>query len=214
MKIYSFLLVRIQKFVSSHRFPKPGSFPLFSLFFCFYFLCLLQIQAQQIKDFSLKQTDGSTVSSVTFKSQKAWVVIFTGNHCVYSKKYEDRLIQFANEYKAKGVGFMLINSNDALQSEEESLQNMQQRAKDKKFPFAYLQDEKQEVAIMFGAKKNPEVFVLKDNLILYQGAIDNNPLMPEKVSRHYLKEALDAVLSGKEVSEKGVSASGCNIKWK
>jgi len=176
--------------------------------------CFSSLQAQQITDFTLKQTDGSMVSSQTYSAQKAWVVVFTGNHCVYSKKYEDRLIQYAKEFTGKGVGFMLINSNDPIQSEEESLANMRNRAKEKNFPFVYLQDEKQNIAKMFGAQKNPEVFVLKGMKILYKGALDNNPLMPEKVTRNYLHEAIEAALSGTTVKESSVPASGCNIKWK
>lgn len=172
------------------------------------------LSAQQISDFTLKQTDGTMVSSQSYSAQKAWVVVFTGNHCVYSKKYEDRLIQYAKEFTAKGVSFMLINSNDPIQSEEESLINMRNRAKDKNFPFVYLQDEKQTIAKMFGAQKNPEVFVLKGMKILYKGALDNNPLMPEKVTRNYLHEAIEAALSGTAVKESSVPASGCNIKWK
>lgn len=170
--------------------------------------------AQQISDFTLKQTDGSMVSSQSYSGQKVWVVVFTGNHCVYSKKYEDRLIQYAKEFTAKGVSFMLINSNDPIQSEEESLNNMRNRSKDKNFPFVYLQDEKQTVAKMFGAQKNPEVFVLKGMKILYKGALDNNPLMPEKVTRNYLHEAIVAALAGISPKESSIPASGCNIKWK
>jgi peroxiredoxin len=186
-----------------------------SMLFLASALCGGQVlHAQQITDFTLKQTDGTMVSSQTYSAQKAWVVVFTGNHCVYSKKYEDRLTQYAKEFTGKGVGFMLINSNDPIQSEEESLVNMRNRAKEKNFPFVYLQDEKQNVAKMFGAQKNPEVFVLKGMKILYKGALDNNPLMPEKVTRNYLHEAIEAALSGTTIKESSVPASGCNIKWK
>lgn len=187
----------------------------------FFVLCLLGCglfpawtQAQQISDFSLKQTDGTMVSSAVYKSKAVWVVVFTGNHCVYSKKYEDRLISLSKEYAGKGVGFMLINSNDPNQSEEENLTNMKLRVKEKSFPFVYLQDELQAVAKMFGAQKNPEVFVMKGNQIIYKGAIDNNPLMPEKANKQYLREAIDAGISGKTPAESSVTASGCNIKWK
>lgn len=172
------------------------------------------LQAQQIQDFSLRRTDGSMVSSTTYKSKAAWVVIFTGNHCVYAKKYEDRLIALGKEMASKGIGFLFINSNDPNQNEEESLANMKTRAKDKGFPFEYLQDDQQTVAKLFGAQKNPEAYVLKGNQVLYKGAIDNNPLMPEKADRLYLRDAIEAVLAGKNPSQSNVPASGCNIKWK
>lgn len=184
----------------------------------FLFICLGgQIQnltAQTIADFSLKQTDGTAVSSAAYKTKAAWVVIFTGNHCVYSKKYEDRLIALAREYGPKGVGFMLINSNDPNQNEEENLANMKLRVKEKGYPFAYLQDDQQIVARQFGAQKNPEAFLLKGNQVVYKGAIDNNPLMPEKADRLHLRDAIEAVLAGKNPSETSSIANGCNIKWK
>jgi glutathione peroxidase-family protein len=170
--------------------------------------------SQEITDFNLKQTDGSMVSSASYKSKSAWVVVFTGNHCVYSKKYEDRLISLGKEFGAKGVGFLLINSNDPNQNEEESISNMKLRVKEKGYPFVYLQDDQQTVAKMFGAQKNPEVFVLKGSQILFKGAIDNNPLMPEKADRQYLRDALLAIISGKAPAEVSVPANGCNIKWR
>ncbi len=131
-----------------------------------------------------------------------------------STLYEDRLIALGKEFSAKGVGFLLINSNDPNQNEEENLNNMKNRAKEKGYPFVYLQDDQQTVAKMFGAQKNPEVFLLKGNQISYKGAIDNNPLMPEKADRQYLRDALLAVLSGKTPTEVSVPANGCNIKWR
>lgn len=180
----------------------------------FSFFLPFCLRAQEISDFTLKQTDGSMVSSASYKSKAAWVVVFTGNHCVYSKKYEDRLIALGKEFSAKGVGFLLINSNDPNQNEEENLNNMKNRAKEKGYPFVYLQDDQQTVARMFGAQKNPEVFLLKGNQISYKGAIDNNPLMPEKADRQYLRDALLSVLSGKNPTEVSVPANGCNIKWR
>ena len=105
----------------------------FFLFPFFGFFLGLGLFAQTVADFSLKNVDGNTVSLSSYKDKKAVVVIFTSNHCVYSKKYEDRILAINSEFSGKGVQVVLINSNDPVQSEEDNYTNMQLRAKEKGF---------------------------------------------------------------------------------
>jgi len=190
----------------------------FFLFPFFGFFLGLGLFAQTVADFSLKNVDGNTDSLSSYKDKKAVVVIFTSNHCVYSKKYEDRILAINSEFSGKGVQVILINSNDPVQSEEDNYTNMQLRAKEKGFSFPYLQDISQSVAKSFGAQRTPEAFILKSSggtfTVAYKGAIDNNPLMPEKVTSSLLKDALNAVLANTTVAQGTSEASGCNIKWK
>jgi glutathione peroxidase-family protein len=63
--------------------------------------------AQYLDSLSLRDVDSNLVSMKSFSEKKALVLVFTGNHCVYSKKYEDRLIRIAKEFMAKDIGFCL-----------------------------------------------------------------------------------------------------------
>jgi hypothetical protein len=48
----------------------------------------------------------------------------------------------------------------------------------------------------------------------YHGTIDDNYEDPAKVTKRYLKDALDAVLAGKDPGLKDTQPVGCTIKWK
>ena len=148
------------------------------------------------------------------KQAEETVVIFTCNTCPYSQAYEPVLVEMAQEFAEKPVSFVLINSNSVEVQPGDSYDAMVQRAKDKKFPFAYLHDETQEVATAYGAERTPEVFCFDGDLKLrYHGAPDDN--YDETLADvPYLRNALDAVLAGQEPPVAETPAVGCTIKWK
>lgn len=165
--------------------------------------------------FSLKAVDNKTYSSDTFKDKKVLMVIFSCNHCPYVQAYEDRIIAIQNDYADKGVAVMAINSNDDSKYEEDSFENMIRRSNEKGFNFPYLRDEDQEVAKKFDASHTPEIFVFNEKRELcYHGKIDDNWKEPEKVKSKYLRDALDELLAGKEISVPETFSIGCTIKWK
>lgn len=166
-------------------------------------------------DFKLKNVDGKMVSLADYKQAKGYIVIFTCNHCPYSKAYEDRIIALHKKYEKEGYPVVAINSNDKVRQPEDSYENMQQRAKQKKFRFAYLYDETQEVALQFGATRTPHVFILDKALkVQYIGAIDDNHEEPASVKEKYVEKALNELMAGKPVSQSLTKALGCTIKWK
>lgn len=159
--------------------------------------------------------DSTSYKLVGLKEKKALILVFTGNHCVYSKKYEDRLIALAKDSQGKGAGFVLVNSNAPDLSQDDRFPLMQARAKEKAYPCPYLHDPEAKLAKLVGATKNPEAFLLvrtgEQWVVVYAGKIDDNPLMDTRVEHQYLREALDAVLGGQTVPASQV-AVGCNIK--
>jgi len=171
-----------------------------------------------VPDFSLKNIDNTMVSMSQFKDAKGFVVIFTCNHCPYSKMYEDRIVAMNNEFVQKGFPVIAINPNDDEAYPDDSFENMKIRAKEKDFNFPYLRDETQEIAKQFGATRTPHVFLLKkDNGVLklaYIGAIDDNAQESDNVQVNYVEKAIDAVVEGKEVNPVNTKAIGCSIKWK
>ena len=165
--------------------------------------------------FSLKGVDGQTHSLEELKGEKGIAVIFSCNHCPYVKAYEDRMIELAKEYQPKGVQFVLINANDPVKYPDDSFENMQKRAQEKGYPFPYLWDETQEVARAYGAERTPEAFLFDSELRLqYHGAIDDNWEDPTKVTKRYLRDALEALLAGREPEVRDTPPVGCTIKWK
>ena len=165
--------------------------------------------------FSLKGVDNKTYSTDNFTDKKVLMVIFSCNHCPYVQAYEGRIIAIQNDYADKGVAVMAINSNDDSKYGEDSFENMIRRSNEKGFNFPYLRDEDQDVAKKFDASHTPEIFVFnKERELCYHGKIDDNWKEPEKVKSKYLRDALDELLAGKEISVPETFSIGCTIKWK
>lgn len=169
-------------------------------------------------DFQLKNIDGKMLSLSDNKAAKGYIVVFTCNHCPYSQAYEQRIIALHQKYASQGYPVVAINPNDPEAVPEDSFQEMQKRAKEKKYPFAYLLDDTQNVARTYGATRTPHVYVLTrtgtDFKVAYIGAIDNNTEDASAATDRYVEKAMTEVLAGKPVTQPSTKAVGCTIKWK
>lgn len=170
-------------------------------------------------DFSLKNIDGSMVSLSNYSNEKGLVVIFTCNHCPFSKAYEDRIISLHAMYSVKGFPVLAINPNDPISVPEDSFENMIERAKEKGFTFKYVIDETQNIAKQYGATRTPHVYLLKKQAnntfsVAYIGAIDDNHSDVNSVKQTYLSNAIDALIAQQSPSPETTKAIGCSIKWK
>jgi len=165
--------------------------------------------------FNLPGIDGTNHNLLEYSKKKAVVVIFSCNHCPYVRAWEDRMVEVQADYASRGVQLVAINSNDAVKYPEDSFEKMKERAREKKFNFPYLRDEGQEVAKAYGAERTPEVFLFdKTGALRYHGVIDDNYDDPAAVKIRYLREALDAVLTGTLPRTTETKPIGCTIKWK
>lgn len=171
-----------------------------------------------VSDFKLKNIDGKMMSLADFQSAKGFIIVFTSNHCPFSKSYEDRVIALDRKYASQGFPVITINPNDPDAYEEDSFANMQVRAKEKGYPFPYLTDDTQVVSKAFGAMRTPQVYVLKKEggkiIVSYIGAIDDNAQDPSGVTKRYVEDAVNNLLVGKPVVTTSTKAVGCAIKWK
>jgi thiol-disulfide isomerase/thioredoxin len=152
-----------------------------------------------------------------FGDKNILVIVFSCNHCPYVQAYEDRMIAFQRTYGGKGVQLIAINSNDESNYPEDSFERMVSRAKKKGFNFPYLRDADQHVAELFGATHTPEFFVFdggRPRILRYHGRMDDNHQDPSAVRKKYLEEAVEAILTGREVAVPEVHSLGCTIKWK
>jgi len=170
------------------------------------------------RDFNLKGVDGKMVSMASHKDAKGFLVIFSCNTCPYVVAYEDRMMDLHRKYAPKGYPVIAINANDKTQSPGDSFEKMQERAKGKNFPFAYVYDESQEITRAYGATKTPEVYLLEkegnDYVVRYIGAIDNNFREADKANERYVEKAMDDVLNSRQVALNNTKAVGCTIKFR
>lgn len=173
---------------------------------------------KEAPDFSLKNIDGKTVSLGKYKNDKGVIVVFTCNHCPYSKLYEDRIVALDAKYKPLGYPVVAINPNDAKQYPDDSPAKMKVRAKEKGFTFPYLVDETQAIAKAYAATRTPHVYLLQNengkSIVRYVGAIDDNAQDATAVGVKYLEDAIAKVGSGQVPEPASTKAIGCGIKWK
>jgi peroxiredoxin len=158
----------------------------------------------------LPGTDGKDHGLADMKDAKVVVVCFTCNQCPMSIAYEDRFVEFSKKYSGKGVKFIAINANKA--NATETLEAMKSRAEEKGFNFPYVYDASGASATEYGAKVTPHLFVLDaEREVAYIGSFDDKK---DNASKHYVADAVDALLAGKKVEVTSNKAFGCGIRNK
>ncbi len=168
----------------------------------------------QAPAFTLPATDEKTYSLESFALKKAVVVIFSCNHCPYVQAYEDRIMEIQKDY-SKDLQIIAISSNEDENYPEDSFEKMKERASMKGFNFPYLHDASQTVAKAYGATHTPEIFLFdSERKMVFHGKIDDNWQDPQSVKSKYLRNAIDELLSGKQISVPETFTIGCTIKWK
>ena len=161
----------------------------------------------------LKGTDDKTHSLSDLKEKHVVVVCFTCNSCPYAVDYEDRMIELQKKYADHPEGVVLVAIN-ANKKPSEQLDKMKQRAEEKKFPFAYLIDETQQVANSYHANFTPEFFVLnKERKVIFVGAMDDKTDAAQ-VTERYVEQAIEAALKNELPVTQRVPARGCAIPYK
>lgn len=163
--------------------------------------------------FNLPATDGKSYKLTDFK--EPWLVVFfTCNHCPYVIGSDEVTRQTAEKYASKGVRFIGINSNSKNTYQEDDFDHMVQRMKEHRFPWLYLYDESQEVALAYGALRTPHFYVFgPERKLVYTGRGVDSPRDTSKMSVNDLDRTLDELTSGKKVSTPVTNPIGCNVKW-
>ncbi|PKQ61447.1 thioredoxin family protein [Labilibaculum filiforme] len=165
-------------------------------------------------DFDLIATDGIRYKLNDFKSSKLLVVFFTCNHCPYVIGSDEDTRNIADKYIPNGVEFIGINSNSPNTYEEDDYDHMVTRMEENDFPWVYLYDETQEVAMAYGALRTPHYYLFNEaRKLIYIGRAVDNPRDTSKVQVRDLERAIDEYLAGKKISVPVTNPIGCNVKW-
>ena len=164
-------------------------------------------------NFTLPATDGKSYSLSDFKEEYL-VLFFTCNHCPYVIGSDELTRASAMRFSPGGVRFIGINSNSASTYEEDDFTHMVSRMKEQQFPWLYLYDESQEVALSYGALRTPHFYILNgERKLLYTGRGVDQPKDSSRVSINDLDRTLEEVVSGLPVSVPQTNPIGCNVKW-
>lgn len=168
-------------------------------------------------DFNLP--DVISEKNLSFKDVKGTngtLVVFICNHCPYVIHILNKLVETINSYTPKGISTVAISSNNIEKYPEDSPEKMKELALQKQFNFPYLYDETQEIAKAYDAACTPDFYLFNgENKLVYRGQFDSSrPKNEEPVTGEDLKNAINALLEGKEISSFQRPSIGCNIKWK
>ncbi|MFB6201988.1 MAG: thioredoxin family protein [Halorhabdus sp.] len=167
--------------------------------------------------FELPGTDGETHALTDFEDYAAVLVVFTCNHCPYAQAKFEPLNELAAEYDDLAV--VGINSNDAEEYPDDSFERMVELVEDGTIAYdAYLRDESQDVARAYGAVCTPDPFLLENDdgefHLAYHGRIDDAMSPDAEPETFEMREIVEGLLAGEEITREFQPSRGCNIKWK
>jgi thioredoxin-related protein len=163
----------------------------------------------------LNATDEKQYDFKAIKNENGILVIFSCNTCPFIVAWEDRYPIINELAKKNNVGFALVNSNYMKRGDDDSWDKMKEHASTLKYKWPYLLDNESKVANAFGAQTTPHVFLFdKNNKLVYKGTIDDNYKNADQVKDFYLKDALENLGKGKEITNKETRNIGCSIKRK
>lgn len=168
-------------------------------------------------DFTLPNTiDNALVSLQNIRGKNGTVVFFICNHCPFVIHVNKELVQLANDYLEKGIGFVAISSNDVENYPEDAPHLMKKVAEQNNYPFPYLYDETQEIAKAYKAACTPDLYLFDADLkTVYHGQLDDSrPGNNLVVTGKDMRNAINRLLENKPPLEHQKPSIGCNIKWK
>lgn len=166
-------------------------------------------------EFELKGTDGKIYTLENSRGENGLLVMFICNHCPYVKAVLDKIIRDCKELKESGINSIAIMSNDTKNYPEDSFENMQKLAIEKKLPFPYVIDENQQIAKRYKAVCTPDFFGFNRDLELqYRGRLDSSGKSDNPSAQRDLFNAMMQIAQldrGPRIQNPSI---GCSIKWK
>jgi peroxiredoxin len=169
---------------------------------------------EKAPDFKLKATDGKKYALSDFNDARVLVVFFTCNHCPYVIGSNEVTRQTALKFAGQGVRFVGINANSSQTNPTDSFEHMIEQMEENDFPWLYLHDETQGVAIAYGALRTPHFYVFdEDRKLIYTGRGVDNPKDIEKMTVNDLDRALTEKVANEPISIPLTNPLGCNVKW-
>jgi len=170
----------------------------------------------QAPPFNLKDViSDNDVSLAEYKGEVGTLIFFISNHCPFVIHIRDQFKMLSDEYTAKGITFIAINSNSIETHPQDGPENMKKLASEKEWTFPFLFDSTQEVAKAYLAACTPDLYLFDKTLKLYyRGQLDSSrPGNDIPVTGKDLRNALDLLLDEKPYPENQLPSIGCNIKW-
>jgi hypothetical protein len=159
----------------------------------------------------LRDLNGGLVRPMANTNFVAQVFIFISNDCPISNRCAPEIRRLFEDYRHKGVSFWLVHPLT-----DETPEAIRQHAKDYDLPEMILRDTHRSLTQWTGVRVTPEAAVVDANFrLVYRGRI--NDLFPQlgrqraAITRHDLRDAIEAVLAGEAPDPSRTPAVGCTI---
>ncbi|MDB3905311.1 thioredoxin family protein [Crocinitomicaceae bacterium] len=170
----------------------------------------------EIPDFKLiNALGGDLYSSELLHNEKPSLFMLICNHCPYVMHYHEEMQRLQSDY-AYEVDFVSISSNDVERYPQDGPEAMKELFESLNLDFPYLFDKTQEIAKALKAECTPEFYLYDgNNALVYRGRMDgSSPGKDIPITGADLRAAIDALLSGTDISAEQHPSMGCSIKWK
>lgn len=160
-----------------------------------------------VDDFTLADIGGQSHSLASLQGTQGTLLLFISTRCPVSNNYDERMEALHREYGPRGVRVVGINPN-----RNEPVEEVRRHAQEKGLTFTILKDAGNRIADYLGASVTPEAYLLDTQRVLrYHGRLDADQHEPS-LNSNELREALDALLNGQDITNLGRKAFGCTIK--
>lgn len=167
-----------------------------------------------LRGHALAHVDGSSTSLDALVGSQGVAVVFWSHTCPWVRRYEDRIGTLAQDLEGGNIPLILVNSNDPVQSPDDSPDVIGEHLAEIGYAHPYLIDSGGVLAQAFGATRTPQVFIFDSGgLLVYEGAIDDSPSDPDSVTEAYLNDAVTSLSSGEMIDVVQTRSFGCNIKF-
>lgn len=176
---------------------------------------LLELGAQA-PDFHLTDVvSGKTVSRDDFSDQKGLLVMFLCRHCPYVQHVKKGVADLGRDYVDQEIGLVAVSANDPNGFPMDAPEKLKEMAVEEGFSFPFLFDKTQAAAKAYTAVATPDFFLFDENRkLVYRGQFDDSrPGNGKPVTGKDLREAMEALLAGREISKSQKPSFGCSIKW-
>ena len=168
-----------------------------------------------MRETRMKSVDGRELSIAEAAGKKGTLVIVICNHCPWVKAWQSRIASVGNDALKKGIGVIAVNPNDPAEYPEDDFDHMKKQSAKAAFKFPYVMDATSDVSRAFGATRTPEAFLFDaDGKLVYHGAVDDNARQEKAVENPWLRQAVEAVASGRAVPVAETKAFGCSVKFR
>jgi peroxiredoxin len=159
---------------------------------------------QLAPDFTLPDLNGTPYTLSDLRA-KIMIVNFWSAECPWAERADGLLASYLKDW-GEGVALLPIASNA-----NESPHLLSQISAERDLP-PVLQDRYHRVADLYGAQATPHLFVVdQDGILRYQGALDNVTFRKREPSQHYLKDAVESVMAGRQPDPAQTPPYGCAI---